>query len=526
MQKLVNEKKLQNMKEGISLYDVIRRINRMFAQHEKNNVAAPKTPLYESILQNENEIKSSFSSSCDLTIHHVTLKGADGVVISIDNMVSKDIMSQAVLHPLYSYTFTGSGEKCIDDICTKVLFTDDITIIDTFEQLYTLILSGFAVIGIEGSRRMVSVGVQGYRSRSISEPESDIIQRGSRESFVEPVRTNMSMLRRRMKTPSLTFEMMTIGNVSKTEVCLCYLRDTVSDDVLNEVRKRLNKADIDTVFSAGYLAPYLEDSGSISPFSSVGVTERPDSLCGKMMEGRIGILIDGVPSALVVPCIFAEYFQTMDDYSNRPYFAFFTRMLKFAAFFIAMFLPGFYTALGTYDPEMFPTLTLNKIAISIGSTPLSLTAETIMILLVYEIMRESGLRMPQPLGYAVSIVGGLVIGDTAINAGLIGAPTLMVVAISAICSYIIPDLYAPTAVLRIVFSVIGGLFGIWGMAAAMCILFVNLCSKKSFGIPYMSPVTPLGATVLRDVIFRAGWKRLSYKNARVQNMPGAHTEVM
>ena len=169
------------------------------------------------------------------------------------------------------------------------------------------------------------------------------------------------------------------------------------------------------------------------------------------MEGRIGILIDGVPSALVVPCIFAEYFQTMDDYSNRPYFAFFTRMLKFAAFFIAMFLPGFYTALGTYDPEMFPTLTLNKIAISIGSTPLSLTAETIMILLVYEIMRESGLRMPQPLGYAVSIVGGLVIGDTAINAGLIGAPTLMVVAISAICSYIIPDLYAPTAVLRIVF---------------------------------------------------------------------------
>ncbi len=505
---------------------MIKNISDMLSPKRKKSVSADNSPLKASVSENIKVIEKKFASSCDLTVHRIELNGISGVVISIDNMINKDTLAQAILRPLYGYRFSGSGEQCISDIKNKVLYTDDITEIYTFEQLYTMILSGFAVIGIEGSSRMLSVGVQGYRSRSISEPESDIIQRGSRESFVEPVRTNMSMLRRRMKTPLLTFEILTVGDLSHTEVCICYLRDVVSDEILSQVRSRLKSIKIDTVFAAGYIAPYLEDNNGLSLFSGVGVTERPDTLCGKLTEGRIGILIDGVPSALVVPCIFAEFFQTMDDYSNRPYFALFTRLLKFAAFFISVLLPGFYTALGTYDPEMFPTLTLNKIAISIGDTPLSLTAETILILLVYEIMRESGLRMPQPLGYAVSIVGGLVIGDTAINAGLIGAPTLMVVAISAICSYIVPDMYAPVAVLRIVFAVVGGMFGIWGIAAVMCMVSVNMCSKTCFGIPYMSPLTPFGVSVFRDVFFRAGWRILSGRNNKVQNMPGAHPEEM
>ena len=202
----------------------------------------------------------------------------------------------------------------------------------------------------------------------------------------------------------------------------------------------------------------------------------------------------------------------------------FTILLKFAVLFISVLLPGFYTSLGTFDPEMFPTLTLNKIAVSIAGTPMSLMSETLLILLVYEIMRESGLRMPQPLGYAVSIVGGLVIGDTAINAGLIGAPTLMVVAISAICSYIIPNLYAPAAILRILFTIAGGIGGIWGLSAVFCMVFVELCAKTSFGIPYTSPITPPGVSALRDVFIRAGWKTLSKKQERIQNMPGSEVK--
>ena len=477
--------------------------------------------FYSSLEQNINFIKNEFSLSEDITIHKLALKGINGAVISLDNMINKDILAFGILKPLYNYHFCNTPDKAINDIEFKILYTDDITEIFNFEQLFTFIMSGFAVIAVDGSSKMLSIGIQGYKTRGISEPESDVIQRGSKEGFVEPLRTNMTLLRRRIKNTDLKFEIMTIGTLSNTEICLCYFQETVSQEILSELKRRISQIDLETVLAAGYIVPYLEDKGKKTLFSCVGITERPDTLCGKLTEGRIGILIDGVPTALIVPYIFAEYFQTLDDYSNRPYFASFTRILKFFAFLISVFLPGLYTSLGTFNPEMFPTLTLNKIAVSIADTPLSLMAETILILLVYEIMRESGLRMPQPLGYAVSIVGGLVIGDTAINAGLIGAPTLMVVAISAICSYIIPNLYAPTAILRIAFTIVGGLTGIWGMAILSSVVFIDLCSKTSFGIPYTSPVTPFANSVFRDVLLRADWKILSKRKEKIQNMPGS-----
>ena len=472
------------------MYETIEQITDMFRRKEKQEKPETKTYFFTSLNDNIAYIKNSFSSADDLTVHEMILKGARAAVISIDNMINKEILAQGILRPVYSHRFFGSPEKCLEDIEYKLLYTDDITEITTFEELYKFIMSGFAVIAVDGCSKMLSIGIQGYRTRGISEPESDIIQRGSKEGFVEALRTNITLIRRRIKNTELKFEILTAGEISSTELCICYLENTVSPCILDE-------------------------------FRSLGITERPDTLCGKITEGRIGILIDGVPSALIVPYLFAEYFQTLDDYSNRPYFAVFTRLIKFAAFFISILLPGIYTSLGTFDPEMFPTLTLNKIAVSIAGTPLSLMAETILILLVYEIMRESGLRMPQPLGYAVSIVGGLVIGDAAINAGLIGAPTLMVVAVSAICSYTIPNLYAPAAILRIIFTVAGGITGIWGIAAVFCVVFINVCAKTSFGIPYTAPITPPGASMLRDVFIRAGWKTLSQKNEKIQDMPGA-----
>ena len=503
------------------MYETIEQITDMFRRKEKQEKPETKTYFFTSLNDNIAYIKNSFSSADDLTVHEMILKGARAAVISIDNMINKEILAQGILRPVYSHRFFGSPEKCLEDIEYKLLYTDDITEITTFEELYKFIMSGFAVIAVDGCSKMLSIGIQGYRTRGISEPESDIIQRGSKEGFVEALRTNITLIRRRIKNTELKFEILTAGEISSTELCICYLENTVSPCILDELKKRIRKIDLDTILAAGYIVPYLEDKGTASPFRSVGITERPDTLCGKITEGRIGILIDGVPSALIVPYLFAEYFQTLDDYSNRPYFAVFTRLIKFAAFFISILLPGIYTSLGTFDPEMFPTLTLNKIAVSIAGTPLSLMAETILILLVYEIMRESGLRMPQPLGYAVSIVGGLVIGDAAINAGLIGAPTLMVVAVSAICSYTIPNLYAPAAILRIIFTVAGGITGIWGIAAVFCVVFINVCAKTSFGIPYTAPITPPGASMLRDVFIRAGWKTLSQKNEKIQDMPGA-----
>lgn len=504
------------------MYQFINELREIYTHRLTPPYMEKQTPVSLSLKSNIEYLKIRYENSPDLTIREMRLNGINAAIINIDNMVDKDILALGIIKPIVEYAFSGTPEKCLNDIKYRILYTDEIIDIYTYEEIESKILSGFAVIALDGLDKMLAIGIQGYQSRSISEPEADVVQRGSKEGFVEPMRVNMSMLRRRIKNPKLKFETMTIGSVSRTEICLCYLTDTVSDKILDNLKKRLNQINLKTVLTTGYLVPFLEEKGDFSFFSGVGVSERPDTVCGKITEGRIAILIDGVSSAVIVPFLFVEYFQTLDDYSNRAYFATFTRFLKYCAFLISMLLPGVYVSLATFNPEMFPTLMLNKIAGSISATPLSLMYETILIQLVYEIMREAGLRMPQPLGYAVSIVGGLVVGDTAINAGLIGAPTLMVVAITAICSYVIPNLYAPSAILRIIFTLAGGIFGIWGVAIVSCVVLVGVCGKNSFGVPYTSPVTPFSAVAMRDVIVRAGWKVLSRKNEYVQNLPGSN----
>lgn len=499
------------------LYD----IKKLCTPAEGGGYKKSAVPCFSELDRNISYLRLSFGDSADLTVRELDISGVRGAVVTIDNMTDKQVLGESILTPVLSENYSGTPQERLDRIKLSVLSTADASEITDLEEAALRIMSGFALIAIDGCNRLIAAGIQGYASRGVSEPESDVVQRGAKEGFVESLHINMTLIRRRLKNPKLRFETMTIGKTSRTEIALCYLSDTVSGDILDLVRRRLSEVPLDTVLSAGYLVPFLEEKGDHSVFSGVGVSERPDTVCGKLTEGRIAVLADGVPTALIVPYIFAEQFQSLDDYSNRAYFATFTRILKFCAFVISVFLPGLFAALGTFDPEMFPTLMLNKIAGSIASTPLPLAAEIILILFIYEIMREAGLRMPQPLGYAVSIVGGLVVGDTAVNAGLIGAPTLMVVAVSAISSYVVPNLYAPSSVLRILFTLAGGFFGIWGIAVLFCVFLIDLCGKTSFGIPYTSPVSPLGASVFRDVMIRAGWRVLSSRNETVQKLPGA-----
>ena len=285
--------------------------------------------------------------------------------------------------------------------------------------------------------------------------------------------------------------------------------------------RSLSKVNLDMVIEAGYLVPYLEDGGDFSLFSSVGMTERPDTICGKISEGRVAILIDGTPNALIVPYLFVEYFQHLDDYSMHTYFATFTRWLKYLAFFMSTLLPGLYVGISTFNPEILPGPILNKIALAVSTTPFSLMTETIFIHLIYEIMREAGLRIPRPLGHAVSIVGALVIGETAVSSGLIGGPTLMVVALTAISSYVIPNLYEPISILKFIFIIVGGLLGIWGIMIIFTAVLVNISSKKSYGIPFTSPIAPFKFFAMRDILTRCGWSFLSKKNIKVQDLPGS-----
>ncbi len=503
--------------------NIFKKMYDYFSPKDNNVKPIIKHDLFFNLEENIDFIQKAFDYSIDLTIKKLRLSDDTNIaVVTMEGMVNKETLSLSITNPIIAAKFPKTiGNDKIKMIEESILSASEVVSISTIEEVYKFSMSGFAVILLDGATKAIAVGIQGFSFRSISEPQSEVVQKGSREGFVEALRINMTLIRRRFKTPDFKFETMTIGQVSQTDICLCYLQDAVSKEILDEVRKRLKKIKIDTLLASGYISPFLENDKDFSLFSGVGVTERPDTVCGKINEGRIAILIDGTPSVLIVPYLFVENFQAVDDYSNTPYFATFTRWLKYIAFFVSILMPGLYVAIATFNPELFPEQLLVKVATSIASTPFSLLVEVLIIHFLYEIMREAGLRLPRPLGHAVSIVGALVIGDTAVNAGLIGAPTLMVVALTAISSYVIPDLYPAIAILRIVFIVVGGLSGVWGVVLLFCIVLINLCGKLSFGIPFLSPVSPLSLFGLRDVVVRAGWKTLSKKRNLVQNQTGS-----
>ncbi len=478
--------------------------------------------LSKSLTENLEYFKRELNETADLSIKYIEISGVSSAIITISGMISKDTFTQSVMNPIINAKIKGdTAQEKYEYIRDTVVIACDQLQISTFEEAFNAAMSGFALLAMDGCDCMLSLGVQGFPFRSVSEPSSEIMQRGSREGFVEPIMINTTLIRRRLKSPNLKFETMEIGSESKTAICLCYLVDKVSPSVLAEIKNRLKNIKLETVMDSGYILPYLDDQGDFSLFSGVGMTERPDTVCGKISEGRVAVLIDGTPNALIVPYLFVEYFQHLDDYSMHPYFATFTRWLKYFAFFLSTLLPGLYVGISTFNPEILPGPIFNKIALAVGTTPFSLMFETILIHLIYEIMREAGLRIPRPLGHAVSIVGALVIGETAVSSGLIGAPTLMVVALTAISSYVIPNLYEPISILKFIFIITGGLLGIWGIMIVFTAVLINICSKNTYGVPFTSPISPFNIFAMRDVLVRGGWSFLAKKSIKIQDLPGS-----
>lgn len=503
----------QNWKHRVSAYQI--------QKQQKNAAPSPPVKLKENLQENLVKIRQDFDGTNDLVVRRFLLEGNQAVLICMEGMVNIQVVAQGILNPiLNSNPNTAVPKEQFAFLRDQVLALSELVQFETLEELYGFIMSGFAAILVNGMAAGLAIGVQGFNFRSVSEPDTEVMQRGSREGFVEVIRINISMIRRRMKTPDLRFEMMKIGKKTKTDVCMCYMRSAVSEEILRNVRERLQSIPLETVLESGYIQPYLEDK-PLSLFTGVGTCERPDTLCGKMTEGRIGILVDGTPMALVVPYLFIENFQSMDDYADRPYFSTFTRLLKYIAFFISILLPGLFVAIGTYHQELFPTPMLYNLAAAEASQPFSLMTEALIIHFIYELMREAGLRLPKPIGHAVGIIGGLVIGDAAVKAGLIGAPMIMIVALTAISSFVIPKLYEPIAVLRFLFIIVGGTLYFLGLMLVLTAVVVNLCAIDPYGIPYSAPISPLRIKSLRDVIVRRGWKHLSQKTVKVQNMPGS-----
>lgn len=477
--------------------------------------------LNRDLMENMVKVRALSQNSTDLLERQIEVSGVPVAILMCEGMVNLQLFTQILVRPLTELSLENAdGEAVARWVSRQTVLSGDQKEFFTYDELFSFLMAGFVVLLIDGVDRGIACGMQGYSFRSVSEPSTEMNITGSREGFVEPIRVNQTMIRRRLRSPSLKFEMYPIGEKSRTDICLVYLTDTADPRMVEEVKRRLGKLSSDILLSQGYLRPYLEGQ-PLSPFSSVGTTERPDTLCAKINEGRIGILVDGTPFALVVPYLFEEHFQSMDDYSYRPYYGSFIRLLKYFAFLLSIFLPGGYVAITSFSPEMLPDTLLFNIAASEQQTPFSMMTEALVIHLIYEIMREAGLRLPRPVGHAVSIIGALVIGDAAVKAGIIGSSMVMVVALTALSSFVVPSLYEPAAVLKFVFILVGGTWGLFGISVGFVLLLTNLCSLESLGVPVMAPLSPCAPADLRDGLWRTGWKKLGSFRLRIQDLPGS-----
>lgn len=474
----------------------------------------------KSAVENGRIIKEAFDGSFDIVVKKGYCAGRCVVFANCDGLCNSMRICDSAIEPMLKFQGNLPSENVIDYLCSHLLMGTEQKREKDLSKAILMLLRGCLLIFVDGEEECIILGVQSIPERSLQEPDTEVQEFGSREGFTENMKTNLTLVRKRLCSPKFTIELMEIGQESKTRLLICHMKGRATKQMLDEVKGRLQSVRIDTLLGAGYLRKTL-DTKRKSLFTMVGQTERPDTFAAKLCEGKIGIIIDGTPFALVVPRLFIENFQTLDDYLNRPFYATFMRIVRVTAFLISVFLPGIFVSIGLFHQEMIPDDMLYNIVLMESNTLFTLTAEALVIHFIYETVREAGLRMPKSIGHAVSIVGALVIGDAAVTAGLIGAPMLIVVALTAICSLVSSDLYQPIAVLRIAFILIGGFSGLYGVVIGAAALIINLSSMTDYGIVFLSPLTPFEKAFLRDSIVRVSNNKLGEKIFRINSLYGS-----
>lgn len=467
---------------------------------------------YESIIPTINEnlerIKEISGNSSDLLINEFVTGGVNCVLLCCEGMLSTSTITELVLHPITKiFLKEPCGQALFNHIQNNLLLSVDRITVKNYGELFRTVNSGFAVLIADGMDSALAFGVQGYAVRGISEPSGEANVMGAHEGFSEVIRTNMSLLRRRLKNPVFKMELMVTGDKSQTDICLCYMQDRVPEKLIKQIKNSLAKINLESVLSTGYIRPFLE-SKSFEVFSSTGTTERPDVLCSKLIEGRVALLIDGVPFAIVIPKFFTESFQTLDDYAFKPYYAFFIRWIKYIAFFISILLPALYVSTALHHPELLNSTLLMILVDAEKKAPISLLAEGLGVLIMYEIIREAGLRLPKAVGGAVSIVGGLIIGDSAVNSGLVSTPMLTIIALAVTSGFVVPELNQSITILRLLFLISGGLLGLFGISLLGSAVLFNICATEDYGFPFTAPISPFNLKSMRDTTFRQGFRKM------------------
>lgn len=465
-----------------------------------------KTKVSHILQENKIAVKDILSDFSDLVIREVKITNNpkfSAMLVYLNNMIEAGLIEESIIEKITSkreeYTYNPETKEY-----SKYLFgirDEDIHI--DMDKVIDSILSGKLILFIDGLNEAMVININKAPARSIEEPQVETVIRGPREGFNESMTTNITLIRKKIKSTKLKMETIKIGRKTRTDITIAYLDTVANPKIVNEVKERLNKIDVDAIIAANYIKEYMEDD-PISVFPTIFSTERPDVVATKILEGRIAVIVDGTPLVITVPSLFIEFLITNEDYYLKFVPGTINRWIRYLSFILTITLPGTYLAITTFHQEVIPTPLLITFIRARSRVPYSELLECFLMLLMYEILREAGVRMPRAVGQAMSVVGALVLGQAAVEAGIVSTPMVIVVSTTAICSFSIPatDMYAAVTAPRFIFMMLGGTFGLLGLICGLILLFMKLISKRSFGVPYMAPLAPFISEEFPDLLMR------------------------
>lgn len=474
-----------------------------------------ESPLEPDLSKNLESLRSLLQDCSDAVIKEFVF-GQDvirGALLYFDGLVDRMEIEENLLRPMLRYAASQNdflalqqNPQLISDLSQRLLPLSDVKELSFIYEVCDHISAGDTVLLVDGQNRGLYVGTRKWPTRSIPEPQIESVIWGPKEGFNETLRSNTSQLRRRLKSVDFKIVPMKLGRITKTDVVMCYIEHIAPRGLIKEVQRRLESIDIDAVLDTGYLEELISDY-KYSILSQVEYTEKPDRITGHLLEGRIAIMVDGSPMAMVVPTGFPQFLNAGEDYYQNFIGASLFRILRFCAFLIALLLPSVFVAVITYHQEMIPLpLYLTLISARQG-VPFPAAVEALMLELTFELLREAGLRLPRAIGPAVSIVGALIIGDAAVRAGLVGTPMVVVVAFTGIASFATPS-YNSGLIVRIArfgMLLVAATMGFFGIIIGLLIIAIRMTSLTSFGQPYLAPLSPMNWSQISDVLVRRPW---------------------
>ena len=481
-----------------------------------------KQNIHKDLQTNEQILRSIFENADDIIFRKLEAGKSQKLkmlLIYVDGMTTKEAISDYAIETILSDLDISkiqniSDTQLLDAVAKSNIATSEIQIITTIEEIVDKILSGETVLILDRCIKAIMLSSRGWPMRGIQEPSAETLIRGARDGFNETMKVNITLIRRRLKDPKLKVKYAQVGKRSKTDIAIMYIDDIVNKTVLETVEKRINNIDIEAVLESSYIEEMIEDD-SYSPFPQIENTERPDAAASAILEGRVVIAIDNTPSVLIAPAILVSFMQSSEDYYERWMPSCITRMIRYLALPITMLLPAIYVAVTQYHPNLLPTQLALYVAASRANVPFPPYFEALLMELVIELVREASLRITGPVGSTIGLVGGLVIGQSSVEAGLITPLAVIIVALTAIASFTIPSYNFSTTLrmIRFGFIILAATFGLFGISIGLSFVIIHLCTLKSFGVPYLTPFTSFveHRRDLRDTVIRPKIKTMVRK---------------